>query len=314
MRRVFVSDLKSGQGVNEVFLVNRKEIRTARDGKMYVRADFCDRTGCITGNIWDATESLAKSFDNGDYVRVKGRVETYHNTLQLNIKTIEKVDDSSVIAGDFLPQTKNDIDEMFDELKDYVRSIKDKHLRALVESFLSDEEFCRKFKLVPAATQYHHAYLGGLLEHTLSVMRTAVRVMDCYPNLRKDLMLAGIFLHDIGKVREIAFDKSFHYTDEGQLLGHLVIGCSMVEEKARGIEGFPNELLMLLKHLILSHHGEFEYGSPKLPVTPEAIALHYLDNLDAKVHASQRAIDESLDEQSSWTEFNRIFQRRLYKG
>jgi len=311
---MFVSDLKNGAAVKEVYLVNRKEVKTTRTGKMYIQADLCDSTGSIPCKIWDATPLMAGSFDNGDFLRVTGRVESYQNNLQLNVKSFEKVDPSTVTLGDFLPQTERDVEELYEELIAILATVQDEHLKNLLRAFVSDKEFCAQFKRAPAATQNHHAYLGGLLEHTVSLLKAATSLMELYPMLRRDLLITGIFLHDIGKIREFSYERNFEYTDEGQLLGHLMIGCAMVDEKAREVEGFPAETLTALKHLILSHHGAYEFGSPKLPMTAEAIALHHLDNLDAKIHAFQKAVRESPDEQGSWTGYIRMFERRLFKG
>jgi 3'-5' exoribonuclease len=193
------------------------------------------------------------------------------------------------------------------------------HLRALAECFLMDQEFVRAFCKAPAGVRMHHAYLGGLLEHVVTLLEVADRIAPLYPELDRDLLLTGIFLHDIGKVRELAYDRSFAYTDEGQLVGHLIIGVEMLNEKVRQVadltgEPFPTELLLRLKHLILSHHGTYEFGSPKLPMTPEAIALHHLDNFDAKLHMFTRDIREDRNQSSAWTPFNQSLQRRLFKG
>lgn len=312
--RKCISDLRNGDPVeDEVFLVVRKELRKSRKGSDYIDGEVMDKSGTLPIRMWDATEKISSSFDVQGFVRVSGRVESYRDTLQLVVKKIAKADEDSVSMADFVPTTEQDVDKMEESLRKMLRTVKDRHLIDLLAGFFNDEAFMACFRACPAAVQFHHAYLGGLLEHTLSMTKLACWITDHYPRLDKDLLLAGVFLHDIGKVRELNWERGFQYTNEGQLVGHLVLGASMVEEKARGVEGFPQELLDRLKHLILSHHGEYEFGSPKLPATAEAIALHYIDNLDAKMHAFEKAINEDRDPSTDWTEYNRMFARRLYK-
>jgi 3'-5' exoribonuclease len=313
MGKKFVSGYKSGDAVDEVFLVRRKELKTARNGSQYIHAELGDRSGVIPARMWDATQLVFEAFDVDDFVRVRGKIETYQNTLQLNIRTVTKEDPARVNVADFLPQTEKDVEEMLAGLRKVVATMKDPHLVALLNAFFADEEFLKGFKWAPAAVHLHHAFLGGLLEHTASLVGAAQKVMEHYPTLRQDLLLAGCILHDIGKTRELGFRRTFQYTDEGGLLGHLVMGAIMVQEKADGIKDFPQETLMALQHMILSHHGQREFGSPVLPATPEAIALHHLDNLDAKVYEFTRAIAEDPNADSHWTEWNKMFERRLYK-
>ncbi|NOZ22271.1 MAG: HD domain-containing protein [Planctomycetes bacterium] len=313
MAKKLLTDYENGEPVDAVFLVRNKELKTTRSGNLYMTMDLGDRTGSLPATFWDATEAAFAAFDIDDFIQVKGRVETYKNKLQINIKKFEKTDPASVQIGDFVPQTEKDINKMITYVRKTLSTIEDEHLTKLVNAFLEDTEFCKKFNEAPAAVSNHHAYLGGLLEHTASMLRLTEKVCECYPVLRRDLMLAGVFLHDIGKIAEFSYELSFQYTDAGGLLGHLVIGCMMVEEKAKGIDGFPRDTLMLLQHMILSHHGEFEYGSPKLPVIAEAIALHYIDNMDAKLNALPRMIEEDSNGDDNWTGFQRMFDRKMYK-
>lgn len=313
MARKFVSEYKTGDTVDDIFLVRRKELKTARNGSQYIQAELGDRTGNFSCRMWDVTPLVYESFDVDDFVHVRGKVETYQNALQLNIRTITKTDPSSVNIADFLPRTEKDVDEMLATLRKVVKEMKDPALAALLNAFLDDESFVKYFMWAPAAVQLHHAFLGGLLEHTVSLVALAQKVLEHYPSLRRDLLLAGCLLHDIGKTRELGFHRTFQYTDEGGLLGHTVIGAMMVQEKAAALKDFPRETLMALQHMILSHHGEHEYGAPVRPCTPEAIALHHLDNLDAKIHEFTRAIAEDPNSESNWTEWHRMFERRLYK-
>ncbi|MBM4087545.1 MAG: HD domain-containing protein [Planctomycetes bacterium] len=321
MAKKFVADLRTGEAIDEVFLLRSKELKTTRAGAPYLQGDLVDKTGAIPARMWDATELLFLSLPDDGFVKVKGRVETYQGNLQVILKHITKADETGVRLSDFMPQTEKNVDKMMAELRRAAESVADPNLKKLLLAFLDDKDFVQRFRSAPAATQYHHAYLGGLLEHTLSLVNLGLRLLsDDYPMIRRDLIVTGLILHDIGKVRELAFPcglpndpRTFQYTDEGQLIGHLIIGASMVEEKARAIEGFPPELLNVLKHMILSHHGEYEFGSPKLPMTVEAVALHHIDNLDAKIHAFHKAIQEDKNPASNWTEFNRMFDRRLFK-
>jgi 3'-5' exoribonuclease len=229
------------------------------------------------------------------------------------MKSISKTNQEDIKLEDYLPSTEKDVNEMFSKLKQIAASIKQPYLLKLLNLFFSDKDFCRDFCSAPAAVQYHHAFLGGVLEHTLSVAKLGEKIAPLYPDLNKDLLICGIILHDIGKISELCYEKNFQYSDEGQLIGHLISGVLMVEEKAKQIDGFPKTLLDLLRHLILSHHGEYEWGSPKLPMTVEALALHYLDNIDAKIHAFNKAITNDKDPSNNWTGYNKMFDRRLFK-
>ena len=231
---------------------------------------------------------------------------------------IDRVETEKVELADFLPHTEQDVSKLFERICTLLRKLENPHLRALAECFLMDQELMRGYCSAPAGVRNHHAYLGGLLEHVATLMESADRIAPLYPELNRDLLLMGIFLHDIGKVRELSYDRAFSYSDEGQLIGHVVLGVEMLGEQVQRVpdltgEAFPTELLLRLKHLIVSHHGALEFGSPTLPMTPEAIALHYLDNLDAKIHSFTRDIREDRG-QSSWTPYSQATQRRLFKG
>lgn len=314
MQRKSVSELKKGDVIDQVFLVQKKELKTTRNGKSYIQAQFSDRTGAIIGRMWDATEALFQSFNDSDFVKIRGTLDTYQNNLQLIFKGVSKVDSSKVSIEDFLPRTQRDIGKMLQELKDLISSINNPYLKRLLTLFLEDADFCKALCSAPAAMEYHHAFIGGLLEHTLSLANAGMKMVDNYPVLNRDLLLTGIIFHDIGKTRELSYERGFQYTDKGQLVGHLVMGTVMVEEKAKQITDFPGELLSVLQHIILSHHGEYQFGSPRLPQTAEAIALHYLDNLDAKMFAFEKAVKDSKDPSSNWTEYAKMFERRLFKG
>lgn len=299
--------------MEEVFLVLKKEVKETREKKPYLNLQLADRSGSIEARKWDAKPHLCESFNKDDFIRIKGVVETFNNILQIRINEMSSIAHDQVQMSEFVPCTEKDIPKMMNELGQIIKTIRDPYLSRLLQAFFSDKTFCKMFSTAPAATQYHHAYLGGLLEHILSVSQLAVSFSSHYPEIKRDVLITGVILHDIGKIRELSYERSFQYTDEGLLTGHLISGVLMVYEKAMTIDGFPSELLNVLFHLILSHHGEYEWGSPVKPGTPEAIALHYLDNLDAKLHAAKKAINEHKDPNSSWTDYVKMFERRLFK-
>lgn len=313
MPRKYISSLKNGEIVDDVFLVLKKEVKETKEKKPYLNLQLADKSGFIEARKWDATSQICDSFQKDTFIKIKGIVETFNNTLQIRLNEIYPVQDAQVPLNEFIPHTEKDITEMMNELRQIIKTIKDPNLTLLLNAFFSDESFCKTFSTSPAATQYHHAFLGGLLEHALSVAKLADSFSKLYPAIRRDLLITGVILHDIGKTRELSYERSFQYTDEGYLTGHLISGVLMVYEKAQRITGFPSELLNVLFHMILSHHGEHEWGSPVKPGTLEAIALHYLDNLDAKIQAATKAISENKDINSSWTEYIKVFDRKLYK-
>lgn len=313
MPRKFISQLNGGTVIDDIFLVQNKELRTTKNGSLYIQAQLSDRTGIIDARMWDASTPFFESLGNDTFLRVKGRTEVYQNKIQLIMKYISKINQEDIKFEDYLPSTEQDVDEMVSELKQIAGSIKQPYLLKLLDLFFSDQAFYKDFCAAPAAVQYHHAFLGGLLEHTLSVARLGEKIAPLYPDLDRDLLICGIILHDIGKTSELCYEKNFDYSDEGQLIGHLITGVLMVEEKVKQIDGFPKTLLDLLRHMILSHHGEYEWGSPKLPMTVEALALHYLDNIDAKIHAFNKAISNDKDSGDNWTKYNKMFERKLFK-
>jgi 3'-5' exoribonuclease len=318
MTRRFVDQLTDGENVDEIFLVVDKQLRANRNGNLYIQLDLGDRTGNINARLWNAGEPLFKSFEAGDFLQVKGKVQLFQGSLQLIANTLDKYDSNKVELTDFLPHTKHDVSKLLDRLKTTIRKVGDPHLRALAEAYFIDDAFMRGFARCPAGVKVHHAYVGGLLEHVVTMLDVAEKVLPLYPGVNRDLVIMGVFLHDSGKVRELSYARTFAYSDEGQLLGHLTIGIEMLADKARTVpdltgEPFPAELLLRLKHLILSHHGELEYGSPKVPMTPEAVALHAIDLLDSRLTIALREIGDDRGE-SAWTPYNAALGRRMYKG
>ena len=319
MTRRYIQQLADGDTVDEVFLVGDKQLRANRNGNLYLQVELRDRSGSISARLWNAGEHLFRSFDEGDFLLVKAKVQLFQGSLQMILSHIERIESEKVELADFLPHTDKDVNKLLERLRGTLMRVGNPHLRVLAECFLMDDEFLRGLMRAPAGIRNHHAYLGGLLEHVVNLLDAGERLLPLYPELDGDLLLMGIFLHDIGKVRELSYERAFAYTDEGQLIGHLVIGVEMLNEKVARVpdltgEPFPVELLLRLKHMILSHHGAYEFGSPKLPMTAEAIALHHLDNLDAKVHSFARDIREDRNQTSAWTPYNQSLQRKLFKG
>ncbi len=319
MSRRYVNQLSHGDSVEEAFLVADKQLRANRQGNLYLQIELRDKTGSVGARLWNATEELARGFEPGDYLLARGKTQIFQGSLQIILTHIETIDSSQVEPDDFLPQSSQNVGKLYNRLREVLLGMGDPHLRALVECFLIDEEFVARYTAAPAGIKNHHAYQGGLLEHVVNMLDVADRILEFYPDVDRDLLLTGIFLHDVGKIAELSYDRAFAYTDEGQLVGHLVMGVEILRDKVERTadltgEPFPRELLLRLKHMIVSHHGALEYGSPKLPMTLEAVALHYLDNLDAKLHAYAREIRDDPSRQSSWTPYQQSTGRRLFKG
>ena len=307
---LWVKDIKEDDFVNDLYLVKAKRTGQTKNGGAFLSLTLSDRTGDIEARVWENAEELGALFREGDIIQVSGRAGSYRSQIQLTLSgvALSEENDSSL----FLETTPFDTSDMMKELKSIIRGIKNAGLRDLVNAFLSDHNFIEKFKETPAAKNFHHGYIGGLLEHTLSVCRLAGHVYEQYPELDGDLLLAGAFLHDIGKIREFTYGITIDYSDEGRLLGHLVLGVSMLEEKLAGFKKFPSETALCLKHMILSHHGEYDFGSPKRPKFLEAFVLHLIDDLDAKMNGIARFMSKDKNE-GAWTDFNRMFERYLLK-
>jgi len=319
MRRRFVNELHEQETVNQVFRAAEKQLRPNRNGNLYLQMELSDRSGRISARMWNAGESLYRSFENGDYVMVEGTTQLFQGAKQLIVSRLTKVEPSEVNEDDFTPVAAVDVDKLLVRMGEILRGVASPPLRSLAECFLMDEDFMRKLARAPAGVKLHHAYLGGLLEHVVSLMELVLRIAPCYPQLDRDLMLLGALLHDASKVDELSYDREFAYTDEGQLVGHVVMAVGLLESKIREAERlagepFPHETALRLKHLIVSHHGEYEFGSPKLPMTLEAIALYCLDNLDAKIAAFTQLMRDDPNVDSPWTSFNANLGRKLFKA
>jgi 3'-5' exoribonuclease len=313
MERTFIKEIRENDIVEGIFWVKEKATPVSRSGAPYLRVRLADRTGEIEGRVWDGVEQFADLFDRDDFIRIKAQATSYQDRVQLNIKSIKKVADAEVSLDEFLPSSLRDPEEMLAELIEIGQGIENDYLKRLVMAFLENEEFTPLFKRAPGAKRLHHSFLGGLLEHTLSVVNLIQKIKGYYEGINHDLLLAGGTLHDIGKVYELSYERSFDYTDQGRLVGHIVMGVEMVDKEIARIEGFPSELAMLMKHLLLSHHGLHEWGSPTRPMTLEAQILHHLDDLDAKVKGIQEFMQKA-QEGATWTDYHRMFERFFYIG
>jgi len=319
MPRRYVNELGHQEAVDQVFVANDKQLRTNRNGNLYLQVELSDRTGSIPARLWNANEAVYKSFDNGQYVHVEGTAQLYQGAMQIIASRLRKVDPTEIDAADFKPLPAVAVARLFLRLEEILRGMECPSLKTLAECFLMDDALMAKFQMAPAGTKNHHAYHGGLLEHTVNLMEVILRICPCYPQLDRNLLLMGALLHDLGKVEELSFEHGLSYTDEGQLVGHLVLAVEMLDakiaeaEKLSG-EPLPKETVLRLKHVILSHHGEYAFGSPKLPMTLEAVALNFLDNLDAKIHAFDRLMREDPNVDSPWTTYHANLDRKLFKG
>jgi 3'-5' exoribonuclease len=313
MKETFVNMLEAGQAVDDIFVARDKQLAHKKDGAPYLTLTLVDRTGDVKAVVWDQVQAISKAFAAGDYVRVQGKVTEYKGTPQLVLRHLERAHPDQLDARDFLPATQRDVNQMMDRLIQISRTVENEHLSRLLTAFFEDPAFVELFKTAPAAKKMHHAYLGGLLEHTLSIVRLIQAISTHYKGIDTDLLLTGGILHDIGKVHEFTYETHIDYSDAGRLLNHIVIGVEMLEKKIATLHDFPDDLALVLKHLIVSHHGIRDFGSPEPPKTLEAIILNYLDELDAKVTAV-RTFMEADDPQAPWTSYHRVLERYFFRG
>lgn len=307
----YIESLREGEGINEIYLVRTKKSDITKTGKPYEKLVLTDKTGSIDAMIWDPNSSGIDDFDALDYICVNAVVNSFQGANQLNVKRVRKCSEGEYDPADYLPVSDKNIDDMWNELRKYVDGITNPYLKKLLGEFFDDEEFSAKFKKSSAAKAVHHGFMGGLLEHTLSVTNMCAYFTKAYPMLHKDLLLTVAMLHDIGKTRELSDFPQNDYTDEGQLLGHIVIGAHMVMEKMDAIGQFPEKLYSEVVHCILAHHGEYEFGSPKKPALMEAIALHFADNIDAKMETMKEIFSSTTDD--GWLGFNRLVDSNIRK-
>jgi 3'-5' exoribonuclease len=310
----FVAEIKDRDSVNAVFLVKDKIMAMAKNGKPYMNLRFMDKSGEIEAKVWDNVDLLDKQFDKDDFVLVRGKASVYMNKMQVVVAEIAKVPEDQVTLADFLPESPRDNAGMRQELRDVVAALTNPYLRRLMEAFLADDPFLDLYCMAPAAKGMHHVYLGGLLEHSLALAKLVKTIVPLYEGINEDLLIVGALLHDVGKVHEMSYERAFDYTDIGKLLGHITIGVEMVEDRIRQVDGFPRELGILLKHMLLSHHGQYEYGSPKRPKTIEATILNYLDDMDSKINGIRAHIAKENVSTSRWTAYHRLYDRYFFKS
>ncbi len=316
--RRYVAQLGGGEPIDEVFLVSQKQLRPNRAGNLYLQVRLSDRTGTVTGMMWNANDRVYQRFEDGDYVRIEGKSQFYNGALQIIISDIEPVH-TEVDEADFLAVTPRDTTELLSRVRELLEGVGSPQIRGLAATFFADEAFVSRFEAAPAGIKLHHAYRGGLLEHVCGLMELADRVVDLYPFVDRDLLLMGAFLHDLGKIEELTYERDLAYSDEGQLVGHIIQGAALLRRQvekweSQAGEAFPSDLRMRLEHMIASHHGSLEFGSPRVPMTPEAVALHFLDNLDAKLHAVHQMLQSEVNPEGAWTPYEPSMGRKLYRG
>ena len=312
-----VAEISAAERIDQIFMISQPQLRTTARGDYYIAAFLSDRTGKLNGRMWQASEEIFESLPQEGFARVRGRSENYQGALQLVIDGIQPVATAEVELEEFIPSTEKDIDEMFGRVGEILQTVGDKSLRRLIGAFVKDATLMNSFKKAPAAKNMHHAYIGGLLEHTLGLMELGAAILPLYPQLDGDLVLTALFLHDMGKTHELEFDVSFQYSDEGHFLGHLVQGTLMVEKKIDELNlknktPFPVDLRNRLLHVIVAHHGLREFGCPVMPSTPEAFVVHHLDNLDAKIALTFNEIEKDPGA-GDWTNYIRSIESYLYK-
>ena len=311
-KSVYINELKENAKIDDIFMVQNKNIAATKNGKPYIALNLSDKTGVVKSRVWDNAEELSKQFEAGDIVAVKAHSVIYQGEIQLNINNIIKIEDDNTDLSFFLPSSENDLEQSIKELYTIIDSIKNSHLKKLLQAIFNDEYILSSFKKAPAAKTIHHDYIGGLLDHTLNVTRLAIDVSQHYHNIDRELLITGAIIHDIGKIEELSYERHFDYTDAGRLVGHISIGVEILNDKLAQLPDFPIDLAIILKHLILSHHGKFEFGSPKRPKTLEAMLLHYLDDIDSKICAATDYIEKESNPDTKWTSYNRLLDRFIY--
>lgn len=312
-RMRFINTLREGDLIRSIYLCKSKRSAETRNGKPYDNLTLQDKTGTLDGKVWDPNSGGIADYDEMDFIEVFGEVISYNNNLQLNIKQLRRPYEDEYNVADYMPTTEKNVEEMYAELLSYIKKVENKYLHQLLEYyFVKDEDFIKKFKAHSAAKSIHHGFAGGLLEHTLSILKLCAYYGNTYQILNKDLLYTAAMFHDIGKIKELSAFPENDYTDDGQLLGHIVMGVEMVSEGVRHIENFPPKIASELKHCILAHHGELEYGSPKKPALPEAVALHYADATDAKMQTLTELFKDK--DNSEWIGFNKLFDSNLRKS
>ena len=297
--------------VTSTFVVVAKQIKPKKTGEPYLALTLGDRSGQLEAKMWDNVEEVLEAFEQDDFLKVKGLINKYKQRFQLTIHKLRKLGDSEIEFADYLPKTTKDIDELWRTLSDFVSGFQNQYLKTLVQAFMADPVIAAAYRNAPAAKTLHHAFIGGLLDHVVSLFRSCDLISRNYPQINRDLVFTGAFLHDIGKIHELTYNRSFSYTTKGQLLGHMIIELEMLQSKLVQVPGFPEELKTLVEHLIISHHGQYDFGSPKLPMFPEALMLHYLDDLDSKMEAMRAHFERESTLDGPWTSYNASLGRPL---
>src|SRR6202142_4188935 len=313
MKEFFICDCTQHENkiITSSFVVVSKQVKPKKSGEPYLALTLGDRSGHIDAKMWDNVEEAIDAFEQDDFLKIKGLLNKYKNRFQITIHKLRRLGESEGDYSDYLPKTTKDIGELWQTRATFVASIRDPHLRSLVEAFMADPDIAEAYRNAPAAKTLHHAYIGGLLDHVVSLFRSCDLMCRNYPQVNRDLLLTGAFLHDIGTIQELAYNRAFSYTTRGQRLGHMIIELEMLQAKLAALPDFPAELKTLLEHLIISHHGQYDFGSPKLPMFPEALLLHYLDDLDSKMEAMRAHFEREAASDGPWTSYNASLGRPL---
>lgn len=316
MTHRFINQIEPGEAIDDIYLVKDPILRSTSRGDLYIAMFLCDRTGQLNGRMWQATEDIYKHLPKPGFVHIKGRSELYQNNLQVIINSVTAMDAQKVTLDNFLARTDKDTTKLFAEVTEIVAEIKNPQIKQLVDAVLEDDDLMENFRKAPGGVKLHHNYLGGLLEHTHTMLCLAKSILPMYPNVNPDMVLAGIFFHDMGKTEELGYDIAFSYTDSGQLIGHITKSFLMINRKADALAAngisIDKDIIDSLGHIILAHHGEYEFGSPKLPATAEAFMVNYIDDLDAKICQVTSVIENDLGD-SNWTPWQNALQTRLYR-
>ena len=313
MKEFYISDCArmENQTITSLFVVAAKQVKSKKNGELYLSIVLADRSGQLQANMWDNVADAIDAFEQDDFVKVKGVIHKYNGRWQLTMHKVRRLGEQEIDYSDYIPKTTKDIEQLWRTLVEYVDSFENPWLKALVREFMSDEAIATAYKNAPAAKTLHHAFVGGLLDHVVSLFTVCDLTVRNYPQVNRDLLLTGAFLHDIGKIHELTYQRSIAYTTKGQLLGHMIIELEMLHERIARLPGFPDELKILIEHMIISHHGQYEFGSPKLPMFPEALMLHYLDDLDSKMEGMRAQFGREAELDSAWTSYNPSLARPL---
>lgn len=318
MAHLYIKDIQPGQQLNDTYMVTQPVLRNTAKGDLYIAMFLSDKTGKVNSRLWQATEELYQTIPSEGFLTIRGKSELYQGNMQIVVNDLQVVEPDQVRLMDYMPRTEKNIGEMFEEVKSILGTIENPDLKHLTGAFIEDQELMKQFCIAPAAMQMHHNYLGGLLEHTLNMLNVAQVLFPLYPKIQKDLVITAILLHDIAKTQELSYNIGFSYTDRGQLLGHIIQGTQLITQKADALKAegktVNQDILDALLHIIVSHHGQYDFGSPKLPATPEAFMVTYIDNLDAKMNQTETLIQNDQGDGGNWTSYQRSLETKLYRN